>query len=140
MANGTQCIGRITGGDGEWFAELDFEEASAAIMERTKSGRVGPVAHVPFGAFFEEDEDYAAELHPTDEQNKRLMLVVFAPEMRAKLAGILDDCNKVNVSGDPAVVADRLIDLLDSIKTECEDTLGMLEPPPLDNPKNREDA
>jgi hypothetical protein len=76
----TQCIGRIGGLTGDWFAELDFrDDKEATIIERTPTGRCC-VATVQIGETIPEDEDHDESLDPECEQNKRLCKIVFAPE------------------------------------------------------------
>lgn len=78
--SGVSCIGRMGGRKGDWFAALDFDAAEASIMERTKEGTRGPIATVPLGEVYSEDDDHEAELVPNDEQNRALCRIVFAPE------------------------------------------------------------
>ncbi len=78
---GISCIGRMGGRKGDWFAELDFDAAEATIIERGAKGeRIGPIATVPLGAVVDADEDHDQELDTTDDRNKTLCAIVFAPE------------------------------------------------------------
>jgi hypothetical protein len=79
--SGVSCIGRIGGGKDDWFAELDFDNNEATVVRRGSRGyNIGPIATVPLGQVWPEDDDYDAELMD-DEQNRNLMLIVFAPEL-----------------------------------------------------------
>lgn len=83
-----QCIGRIMGRPGDWYAELDFENGEAVIKER---GAFADVATMPLGEWAPETEDYNAALDPDCPQAQRLMKVVFAPEAWALLNAIRDE-------------------------------------------------
>lgn len=89
---GVLCIGRIGGRKGDWFAELDFEENEATIIERGDKGlRIGPVAKVPLGSVIDADEDHDETLDPYDRQNQALCAIVFSPEAWRALATIRDE-------------------------------------------------
>ena len=81
--SGISCIGRMGGRKGDWFAELDFDAAEATIIERGAKGeKIGPIATVPLGAIVDAGEDHVQELEldTTDDTNKALCAIVFAPE------------------------------------------------------------
>jgi hypothetical protein len=83
-----QCIGRIIGRPGDWYAELDFEAGEATIKER---GAYADVATMPIGEYEPESNHYDAALNPDCPQAQRLMKAVFAPEAWATLASIKAD-------------------------------------------------
>jgi len=80
------------GGRG-WRAELDFDvQEPVAYLVQPIEGTSSSVlvATVPLGDFTPETKDWYAALKPNDEQNKRLMMLVFAPDAWRMLAGIRD--------------------------------------------------
>lgn len=84
----TQCIGRIGGRPGDWYAELDFrDDKEATIIERTITGRCY-VATVQIGDTIPGDDDHDEALDPECEQNQRLCKIVFAPEAWRMLQSI----------------------------------------------------
>ena len=78
--SGISCIGRMGGRKGDWFAELDFDAAEATVIERGAKGERWSVATVPLGAVVDADEDHIQELDTTDDRNKIVCTIVFAPE------------------------------------------------------------
>lgn len=92
--SGVQCIGRMGGQAGDWYAELDFASGEATVLERTKQGNRGPVATVPLGAFYDADDDHDEALVPNDSQNKALCGIVFAPEAWRVLRMVRDEIAK----------------------------------------------
>lgn len=79
--SGISCIGRIGGGKDDWYAQLDFNQHEAMVVRRGDHGiTVGPIATVPLGDVWPEDDDYDPELMD-DEQNRNLMQIVFSPEI-----------------------------------------------------------
>lgn len=81
----TSCIGHM-GGRG-WRAELNWVSEEAEIIDHA-SGVPVLVATVPLGDFTPETKDWYAALKPDDEQNKRLMMLVFAPDAWRMLAAV----------------------------------------------------
>lgn len=84
----TTCIGRIAGQAGDWYAELDFLMARATVYERSGRGDNCEVCELELGAV-ETDPDCDALVD--DKQNRRLTLIVFAPELKRLLDGIRSD-------------------------------------------------
>lgn len=116
--SGTSCIGRIAGREGDWYAELDFEAAEAAIIERGPGGtKVGPIATVPLGAILDADEDNGPDLDPDDARNADLCKIVFAPEAWATLASIKSDIERrFNTNGEGVSMppwAEAIVDQID---------------------------
>jgi hypothetical protein len=83
-----QCIGRIIGRPGDWYAELHYGDGVAKIKER---GGLAWVATMPIGEYEPETDQYDAALNPDCPQAQRLMKAVFAPEAWATLASIKAD-------------------------------------------------
>ncbi len=84
----TSCIGRMGGRGDDWFAMLDFDGGEATVVRRGRGGVVvGPIATVPLGGVHPADDDYEAEL-VDDEQNRNLLMIVFAPEVARACRGI----------------------------------------------------
>ena len=126
-----QCIGRMGGNYGDWFAELDFERDEAVVHER-KPGGHEPLATVPLGAYTAETADEYAKLDPDSPQNKRLCAIVFAPEAWALLRSIRErllDLPKVESAHPPEDVARALEIATDEIIADIETTLECLEVP-----------
>lgn len=136
---GVSCIGRMARGKNDWFAELDFNNNEATVVRRGKDGsNIGPIATMPLGEVWEENDDYDAELMD-NEQNRNLMLVVFAPELVEQLKSIRDQCRASLAISDEYdnETADRAMVLIESIKDEIEDTLTeTLSVPEPDNPEH----
>lgn len=160
MLHGVSCIGRMLGGEGDWFAELDFGADEANVYERTREGASLPVATVPLGRVWEEDDDYFAELMD-DAQNRRLMMVVFAPELARTVRHVMEEADKVYaeladvlkaglgdaIKADPTASAETLRDavwdamsVLGDIVNECVRAYEALRVPEPDNPAHAEAA
>lgn len=110
----TQCIGRIAGRDGDWYAELDFENGEATVKER---GAFAEVATMPLGEWVPETEELSAALDPDCPQAQRLCKVVFAPEAWALLASIKADIEAryTNTTEQPGEVPPWAESILDQI-------------------------
>lgn len=126
----TQCIGRMGGRPGDWFAELDFENGEAQVIER---GRVQvQVCTVPLGEWVPETDEHFAALDPDCPQAKRLCKIVFAPEAWATLASIRERLSRVPGldSAHPSEDIARAYEIArDEIVDQIERTLGYLDVP-----------
>ena len=152
MSNhGVSCIGRMGGGYGDWFATLDFDGREATVYERAEGGNI-PIARVPLGEVWPEDDEYDAELMD-DLQNRRLMRIVFAPEIAASLVNVASDAEALReklievLKAEPKADADTLrdavwdaISALCDIANECDIAIDMLKVPEPDNPRHAEAA
>ena len=78
------------GREGDWRAELDFDNGEAIVKEQTDYGLM-EVATVPLGEWVPETDEYEAALNPDCPQAQRLMKIVFAPEAWALLTSIRDE-------------------------------------------------
>ena len=122
----TICIGHM-GGRG-WRAELDFDDLQAAIIiQPHRGGGKCEVATVPLGDFTPETDDNHPQLDPADEQNKRLMSLVFAPDARdclrnlhAEISKRLRDIGYIgarDLTAEQALWADAGSDMVNEIET-----------------------
>lgn len=133
-----QCFGRIMGRNGDWFAEIDYAKGEAVVMERATGASVGPVAKVPLGAFHPADEDWDEELVADDAQNRRLMLIVFAPELKQALECIRKECDESGrdvIASDKDAVIEMYHNLMESLCRTCDNALSLLDVPEPENPK-----
>jgi len=122
----TICIGHM-GGRG-WRAELDFDDLQAAIIiQPHRGGGKCEVATVPLGDFTPETDDNHPQLDPADEQNKRLMSLVFAPDawdclrnLHAEISKWLRDIGYIgacDLMAEQALWADAESDMVNEIET-----------------------
>jgi len=122
----TICIGHM-GGRG-WRAELDFDDLQAAIIiQPHRGGGKCEVATVPLGDFTPETDDNHPQLDPADEQNKRLMSLVFAPDawdclrnLHAEISKRLRDIGYIgarDLTAEQALWADAESDMVNEIET-----------------------
>ncbi len=126
----TICIGHM-GGRG-WRAELDFDDLQAAIIiQPHKGGGRCEVATIPLGDFTPETDDKYPQLDPADEQNKRLMMLLYSPDaweclrnlhrdIKARLDKIGYHKPAKNLTDAEEEWADAESDMLDEIETMLE--------------------
>jgi hypothetical protein len=118
----TTCIGRMMGKPGDWYAELNFREDEANVMERRQGGHVW-LATVPLGRFTPETPEAYAKLDPADAQNKRLCAIVFAPEAWALLKHIrerLQEMGGENTHDVREELIDAITNTLDGLEVPTE--------------------
>jgi len=118
------CIGRICGRPGDWFAELDFDNAEAIVKER---GSGVDVATMPLGEWSPETDAHYAALSPDCLQAQRLMRVVFANDAWSLLVSIRDDIkdrypNTQEQPGEVPMWAESIVE-------QIEQTLELLKVP-----------
>lgn len=143
----TVCIGSFGGGVGTWYAELDFDNQTAFLQERSGTRIHNHIAEVQLGECTEEDDDYEPELLPGDERNQRLMLLIMAKEMKETLERIKANAEKyaaiaeahAREDGEKSAASDRLWKAAYYLTSTADDaaiTLGRLEVPNIENPKH----
>lgn len=126
------CIGRMCGGEGDWFATLDFDNREATVVRRGKRGHhIGPIAKVPLGDVWDGGDDHYGELMD-DEQNRNLMLIVFAPEIVRWFRAIGDRAKKIakdidDVLDNPEMDRESILERSSGFLAEIESTMELLE-------------
>ena len=116
--SGIPCIGRMAGRNGDWYAQLDYEQGEAVIIERGAKGDIGPVCTVPLGAFYAADDEYDEDLVPNDDRNKNLVAIVFAPEAWRSLTMVKERIEKAYADAEMPPWAESIVDEIND-QLEC---------------------